>query len=75
LHYFRFQPHSLFQRKLRTAKKESVAAQAEQAQPRYEPIDYEEDLDFSLQVAPSAHHADPDSPVKTSADHPELKVS
>jgi hypothetical protein len=52
-----------------------VAAQAEQAQPRYEPIDYEEDLDFSLQVAPSAHHADPDSPVKTSADHPELKVS
>ena len=25
------------------------------AQPRYEPIEYDEDLDFSLQVAPSLH--------------------
>ena len=66
------------QRKLRTAKKESDAANAEQQQqqqqqqqrPRYEPIDYEEDLDFSLQVAP-AHHGQPGdqpSPAKPSQD-------
>ncbi len=38
----------LFQRKLRTAKKESESTQQQQQQqqqqPRYEPIDYEEDL-------------------------------
>ena len=70
------QPEFL-QRKLRTSKKGSEAGPTEQPQPRYEPIDYEENLDFSLQVAPSGHVStvEPDSPVKSTADQFEQKVS
>ena len=64
-----------FQRKLRTSKKDSTSTQpTEQPQQRFEPIDYEEDLDFSLQVAPSVHSNEPDSPVKSSNPDPKVQT-